>query len=61
MSLASDPQPVDWTVLGFGVLVSALVAFACIHYFLRYLQRFSLMPFVVYRLILGVILLAMFM
>ena len=31
------------------------------NYFLKYLQRFSLMPFVVYRLILGVILVAMFM
>ena len=61
MGLARTDDPVNWPVLGFGVLVSAVVALACIHYFLRYLQRFSLMPFVVYRLILGVILLAMFM
>ena len=61
MLLARTDDPVNWPVLGFGVLVPAVVALACIHYFLRYLQRFSLMPFVVYRLILGVILLAMFM
>jgi undecaprenyl-diphosphatase len=61
MGLARTHDPVNWLVLGFGVLVSAVVALACIHYFLKYLQRFSLMPFVVYRLILGVILVAMFM
>lgn len=61
IQLARNPEPVNWAVLLFGVLVSAVVAFACIHYFLRYLQRFSLMPFVVYRMVLGVILLAMFM
>jgi len=59
--LAEQVQPVQWSILIFAVLVSALVAGFCIHFFLRYLQRFSLMPFVVYRLILGVILLVVFM
>ena len=59
--LVEQAQPVQWSILLFAVLVSALVAVFCIHFFLRYLQRFSLMPFVVYRLILGVILLVVFM
>ncbi|MXZ81866.1 MAG: undecaprenyl-diphosphate phosphatase [Gammaproteobacteria bacterium] len=59
--LASEPGPVDWPMLFAAVGLSASVAFLCIRYFLRYLQRFSLMPFVWYRLILGVIILAVFM
>ena len=59
--LTVQTEPVDWSVLGFAVFISALVAMACIHFFLGYLQKFSLLPFVWYRLILGVILLAIFM
>ena len=51
----------QWEVLAFATLVSASVALVCIHYFLRFVQRFSLMPFVIYRLILGVIILALFL
>lgn len=51
----------DWLALGVGALVSALVAWFCIHYFLRYVAKFSLLPFVIYRIFLGVILLAVFM
>ena len=59
--LAEQAQPVQWSILLFAVLVSALVAVFCIHFFLRYLQRFSLIPFVVYRLILGVIIFVVFL
>jgi undecaprenyl-diphosphatase len=59
--LAEQVQPVQWSVLLFAILVSALVAVFCIHFFLRYLQRFSLMPFVIYRMVLGVILLVVFL
>lgn len=51
----------QWGILVFAALVSAIVAFVCVHYFLQFVQRFSLMPFVIYRLILGVILLALFL
>ncbi len=50
-----------WGILAFASLVSASVAFVCVHYFLQFVQRFSLMPFVIYRLILGVIILALFL
>jgi undecaprenyl-diphosphatase len=59
--LAEQEQPVQWSFLLFAILVSSLVAVFCIHFFLRYLQRFTLMPFVIYRLILGVILLVVFL
>lgn len=55
--LIEQTQPMQWSVLIFATAVSATVAILCIHYFLRYLQRFSLLPFMIYRLILGVILL----
>jgi undecaprenyl-diphosphatase len=43
-----------------GALISAISAYACIHYFLKLLDRIGMMPFVVYRLVLGVILLVLF-
>jgi undecaprenyl-diphosphatase len=54
-------DPVDWSVLLFATLVSALVAFACIHWFLGFVRRFSMVPFVIYRLFLGLILLWLFL
>lgn len=59
--LANQAQPVQWSILLFATATSAMVALLCIHYFLRYLQRFSLLPFMIYRLILGVILLVLFL
>ena len=44
-------------LLGYGL--SALSAYLCIHYFLKYLERTGMGPFVVYRVVLGVILLWM--
>ena len=61
VKFAQSSLPVNWGLLVFSVFVSAVVAFLCIHYFLRLIQRFTMMPFVVYRIVLGVILLAVFM
>ncbi len=51
---------VDLTALGVGVLVSAVSAYLCIHFFLVLLDRVGMKPFVIYRLLLGAILLAVF-
>ena len=51
----------SWPEYVLGTVVSFVVAWLCIHFFLRYVARFSLLPFVIYRVILGVILLAVFM
>jgi len=45
---------VDWGILALGAAVSALVAFVCIHWFLGFIRRFSMLPFVIYLLLLGV-------
>ncbi len=55
--LVESAAPVDWYALAQGVLFSALAAYACIHYFLRFIERIGMWPFVLYRLVLsGVIL-----
>lgn len=41
-----------------GLAVSAVTGFACIHYFLKWLTRFGLLPYVVYRLALGAVIVA---
>lgn len=51
--LLSQAEPVDWSALALGILISALCAYACIHYFLKFLERVGMLPFVVYRLLLG--------
>jgi len=50
-----DAQP-----LLLGAFISAISAYACIHYFLKLLDRIGMMPFVAYRLVLGVVLVALF-
>ncbi len=50
--LASDS--VDWFAMGFGSVLAFISAYACIHYFLILLDKLGMMPFVIYRLILGV-------
>ncbi|MFO7764861.1 MAG: undecaprenyl-diphosphate phosphatase [Pelovirga sp.] len=52
--------PTDWSTIILGVLLSAISAFACIHYFLAFIRRIGMQPFVVYRIALGVILIAVF-
>ena len=51
---------VDWSALMVGVLMSALSAYLCIYYFLQWLTRIGMLPFVVYRLLLGLILFVLF-
>jgi undecaprenyl-diphosphatase len=57
LQLVEDTAPVDWHELLLGTAVSAVTAFLCIHYFLRLIDRMGMMPFVIYRLLLGGVLL----
>jgi undecaprenyl-diphosphatase len=58
--LIEQQVPVDWFAMGLGVLVSAVSAFLCIHYFLVFIKRIGMQPFVIYRILLGIALLAVF-
>ncbi len=59
--LLEQTQAVDWQAIIMGATVSALGAYACIHLFLKLLDRMGMMPFVAYRLILGGMLLWLFL
>lgn len=54
--LIEQAVPVDWASIVSGAILAGVTAFICIHYFLKLLDRFGMLPFVAYRLTLGVIL-----
>lgn len=54
--LASTHQMVDWSAMLLGVGLSFVAAYTCIHLFLNIINRVGMLPFVIYRLFLGVLL-----
>ena len=50
----------EWINLMYGIMVSAVVSGACIHYFLRLIGRIGFLPFVIYRVLLGGFLLVLY-
>jgi len=46
----------DWAMVALGTLVAFMSAYACIHLFLQFLERIGFTPFVIYRLLLGAVL-----
>jgi len=57
--LISSADAVAWDVLAIGVFVSAVVAFICMHWFMRFIERVGMIPFVVYRILLAVVIAAL--
>jgi len=51
---------VEWTAIIIGTVLSAVTAYLCIHVFLKVLERMGMLPFVIYRLALGAVLLYLF-
>ena len=58
--LLESSLPVDWQAIVLGATLSAAAAYLCIHLFLKMLERLSMLPFVIYRLLLGAVLFIMF-
>ena len=58
--LVLSSESVDWIAVFIVTFVSAATAFVTIHYFLKFLQRFGMMPYVVYRMVLGAVLIYLF-
>ncbi|NMM41169.1 undecaprenyl-diphosphate phosphatase [Pseudoalteromonas arctica] len=54
VELALGDEVVDWTTLILGAGLSFFSAYACIFLFLKIIERMGMMPFVIYRLLLGV-------
>ncbi len=59
--LSAESAEIQWSMLVYAILLSAVVAYLCIHYFLRLIERIGFLPFVVYRLLLGMILFGIFL
>jgi len=55
--LLGQDSMIDGGALLTGALISGITAYACIHTFLKLLERIGMLPFVIYRLALGVVLL----
>ena len=53
--LVVGEAPVPWGELAIGALVSAIVAYLSIEFFMRFVTRIGLLPFAVYRLILAAV------
>ena len=53
----TEVSPIGWGELLLGTLISAISAGLCIHYFLRLVERIGMLPFVIYRLLLGTLIL----
>jgi len=60
LQLAQQAGPVDWGSILLGTAVAALSAYLCIHFFMQLIERVGMLPFVLYRLLLGVFLLVLF-
>jgi undecaprenyl-diphosphatase len=57
ISYSGRPGDLDTHAIVLGAGLSALTGLACIHFFLKWLTRFGLLPYVIYRLALGAVLL----
>ncbi len=58
--LLQGVDPIDWATLFVGFAVSAVTAYLTMHFFIRLLDRTGMLPYVIYRLILGSVLLWVF-
>ncbi|MEY6433563.1 undecaprenyl-diphosphate phosphatase [Thioalkalicoccus limnaeus] len=53
LHLVGSSEPVDWFALALGATLSFIVAYLTIHYFLQFVERVGMLPFVIYRVLLG--------
>jgi len=57
LGLLIHPEPVDWVAIILGFVLSAISAYICIRLFIDWLERIGMLPFVIYRVLLGVVIL----
>ena len=53
VALVDAAEPVAWGGMGLATVAAGLSAYACIALFLTVIERIGMMPFVIYRLLLG--------
>ena len=54
--LIQQTEAIDWFNLSLAFILSAITAWLVIHLFLSFIEKIGVMPFVIYRLLLGIIL-----
>lgn len=60
LELLQSGSSVDWQAIILGAIISAVAAYLTIHFFIALLDKLGMTPFVVYRLLLGLFLFALF-
>ncbi|MBV2122501.1 MAG: undecaprenyl-diphosphate phosphatase [Candidatus Thiodiazotropha sp. (ex Ctena orbiculata)] len=53
LDLLQSEAQVDWLSISLGAGLAFITAYLCIHYFLRFIENIGMTPFVIYRFILG--------
>ncbi len=48
---------INWLQFAIATAISAVVAYLCIHYFLTFIEKIGMLPFVIYRVLLAVFIL----
>jgi undecaprenyl-diphosphatase len=61
LDLAAADQPAPWGLLCSAALLSGLAAYACIRAFIALVDRTGMLPYVIYRLVLGGVLLVLWL
>lgn len=56
----SGAEHIDWGSFFSVAVISAITAWLAIHYFLKFLEKTGMLPYVIYRLLLGAVLIVMF-
>lgn len=54
VELSQSESHLPWDSLMLGTVLAAISAYLCIHLFLKLIERISMLPFVIYRLLLGI-------
>jgi undecaprenyl-diphosphatase len=57
LDLLESEAPVEWGSIALGVILAFIAAYLCIHFFLQFIERIGMLPFVIYRFLLGAALL----
>lgn len=61
LDLLEQPLTTDWASIFTGMFISFISALLCIYFFLKLLDRIGMLPFVIYRILLGIALLVIFL
>jgi undecaprenyl-diphosphatase len=62
LKLVREPPPqLDWAQIFAAAAIAGIAAWLCVHWFLKLIERIGMLPFIVYRLALGALLLWIFL